>query len=204
MSTFEMTLQLKAVLTEKRVNQVACRLNVQCVQVHLCVCVFCILICWCNCDLCMLLSSYLRALATEEYAMWISSSIGQVEANSSRAYAAFRYLQRFVKDWGMLKFRYFKHTTWRGKAKSVWEHNQRVMLNTHAFRFTLKSCSQSCIKFIHRLHSLKQKITFTMWSLGSRLQSARVSSWPSRNGRDEEMTSSELFSSISSGSGEPR
>lgn len=49
--------------------------------------------------------------------MWISSSIGQVEANSSLAYAAFRYLQRFVRDCGMLKFRYFKHTTWRERKR---------------------------------------------------------------------------------------
>ena len=90
---------------EKQIDQVACRV---CVQG--CKCVF---LCWCIHDLCILLCSYLRALATEEYAMWTSSSMGQVEENSSLAYAAFRYLQRFVRDSGMLKLRYFRHTTCR-------------------------------------------------------------------------------------------
>lgn len=46
--------------------------------------------------------------------------------------------------------------------------------------------------------------TLTMCSLGSRLQSAKVISLPSRNLRVETVTSSRLFSSISSGRGEFR
>lgn len=91
-----------------------------------------------------------------------------------------------------------------GKNKKSLRNTINKSCWTQAFSFTLKSWSQLRIKFIHRLNSLKQKITFTMWSLGSKLQSARVRPWPSRKGRDEEVTSSELFSSISSGSGELR
>lgn len=47
-------------------------------------------------------------------------------------------------------------------------------------------------------------VTLTMWSLGSRLQSARVISSPSRNLRTEAFTSSMLLWSISSGRGEHR
>lgn len=46
--------------------------------------------------------------------------------------------------------------------------------------------------------------TLTMWSFGKRLQSAKVISSPSKNLRLETVTSSILFSSISSGSGEFR
>lgn len=131
--------------------------------------------------------------------MWISSSIGQVEANSSLMYAAFRYLQRFVRDWGMLKFRYFKHTTWRENKR----HNQQNMVDP-SLQFKRKNNIIIQSSEAPALHSLEQEITFMMWSLGSKLQSDRVSCWPSRKGRDEEVSSSALFSSISSGSGEPR
>lgn len=49
--------------------------------------------------------------------MWISSSTGQVAENSSLAYDAFRYLQTFVRDSGMVKFLYFKQTTWKKKKR---------------------------------------------------------------------------------------
>lgn len=51
--------------------------------------------------------------------MWISLSFGQVEANSSLAYAAFRYLQRLVRDSGMLNLRYFRHTTWSVRGQDA-------------------------------------------------------------------------------------
>lgn len=71
-------------------------------------------------------SFYLRALATEEYAIWISSSTGQVEENSSRAYAAFRYLQRLVRDSGMVKLLYFRHTTC--KERRINEHGVNLVI----------------------------------------------------------------------------
>lgn len=145
-------------------------------------------------------------------------SAGHVCLNSSLSSAFSRYLHTPVKWAGISKLQYFLAATWK-KIKMIrwmkwwkmklqlkfcaegelqWQINWLFPLNT---KFLIKSTStlSSGLSITNSPH-----LTLMTWSLGKRLQSAKVRRLPSRNNLLETVMVSVEVWSISSGRGEFR
>lgn len=104
------------------------------------------------------------------------------------------------------------HLHWTPRLKALVNDSNLAQFQVLTVHVRLETAEISWAQECHKKKNIFSCIstwnppgfTLTMCSLGSRLQSAKVISLPSRNLRVETVTSSRLFSSISSGRGEFR